>query len=160
MHAKDTPESKANMLTQFPWIASEVFLAVCCQANSMILSLLLLIPVSFPPLFSLFPSFPRPPWPNGTAKSPRLLCRGAALFTYPLNLPKQTHHQHASGGAEPEPRESPRRRADIKEGVYLKGKVHTVWRRSGMRRAERRRESLDTKCHKHLLLGDATRSST
>lgn len=57
MHAKDTPESKANMLTQFPWIASEVFLGVCCQTNSMILSLLFLIlvfPFSLPPSFTLW----------------------------------------------------------------------------------------------------------
>lgn len=38
IHAEDTPERKANMLTQFPWIPSEVLLAVCCQKHSMILS--------------------------------------------------------------------------------------------------------------------------
>lgn len=82
MHAKDTPESKANMLTQFPWIASEVFLAVCCQANSMILSLLFLIPVFVSPLFSLFLAFLPPPSPNGTLKSPG--CSAAALPCLPI----------------------------------------------------------------------------
>ncbi len=55
MHTEDTQESKANMLTQFLWIPSEVLLRVCCQTNSMILSLFLTLvfPIScfFPTLW-------------------------------------------------------------------------------------------------------------
>lgn len=52
VRAEGTPERKANMLTQFPWIPSDVFLGISCQTNSMILSLFLIL--VFP--FSFFPS--------------------------------------------------------------------------------------------------------
>lgn len=44
LHAEDAPESKANTLTQFPWIVSEAFFCVRCQNNSMSLSLFILLP--------------------------------------------------------------------------------------------------------------------
>lgn len=60
IHAEDTPERKANMLTQFPWIPSEVLLAVCCQTNSMILSLFLIL------VFPSFIFFPLTLWQTET----------------------------------------------------------------------------------------------
>lgn len=79
-HAGDTPESKANMLTQFPRIASEVLFAARCQAEQHDFVIIISYPPPWPPQPTHLPSPLRP------AESPGPLRRGAALFVQHLKL--------------------------------------------------------------------------
>lgn len=80
MHAEHAPERKANMLIQCHWIPSEVFPAVCCQNNSMILSLFLIL-------------VPPPPSPHPVA----VICCFVYVSSKSCLRPKWTHHPRAFG---------------------------------------------------------------
>lgn len=90
-HARDTPESKANMLTQFPRIASEVLFAARCQSEQHDFVIIITYLPHDPP-------FPPPPSP-APSESPGPLRRSAALFMQHQKLQVFPLRQRAFSGA-------------------------------------------------------------